>query len=1148
MHFHASHGFGVSFQSEFRFMLSHAARSGAGVLLTVTPAGAAVSEVAAAVEAFEKYLTGGAPPKAAMLETGSAAADAALAYYYEDASGMSQVDGAGWWSGSGAAGYGLGGVVDPQAMRSMMIGRHPMSGERLLSARGSAGREGLKAGKPTRLIEGRPVWSVSDVAAVLATNHASAAASVEGLDDALIVAEGGETFVADEGLTVLMVDLGLIEPLKTMNFIEQGDSTERLMLKDIAEATGISRRYWATLCQRAVAGDEHLGFLDPTRQVDRKRWTLSRGAVQRFLEERDPPHVRFGYDVTLTVEKSVSMLQLDPRLGSVAADAVRAANDAAMSFLDEHASNARAKQASIGTLGLTSASFMHGTSREEDPNLHVHNLVMNTTKCADGQGRALDASGLFVNAPAAAALATAEMRRELTQRLGVEWAETSRGVWEIEGIDASTRRAFSKRRQAILAVLEEITGVDDSAGAKASEREAASLATRSAKSALRADDLIDQWRRQADEIGFDPMSLVGARDRNVFEGSLTQAQRASLWRWLESPGGVCSSASVFHHGDLFWAIADWKHDGDHLGLLSAEQIKAEAQVWLQSQRALKVQARRSAEKDGRSVGAVQRDLWTTQTMVQLQSRIAARWEKGLGGGGARVGGHRLKSVVAKVEGDLGFELTDEQYELVAAWTSSGDRIGAAIGRPGTGKTTTMRAAAAAWESAGYQVVGASVKGEAARLLGEEAGIESHTLASYLVADQHGDNPLTERHVLVVDEASTLSDWDLNRVIDMCEEAGATLRLIGDPRQHGSVEAGGTWNWMVDVFKAHTPELRHQRRVKNPLEAEAAEQLRQGAFRDAMDSLKAAGSVDVHDSWEDALGPLMRRWWDLRRENKHHPIVERTNARRQILNTLAQGMRRSAGEIGPLFDIGGGAVFGVGDEVMARAPNKFLRNAEMDDHVRNGSLGVIVAIGLDDIRVDFDALGVVAVPHAWASGDLDLAYSVTSYSVQGATFEVSTSVATSGMGQAEALVDITRGKEQNKLIVVGADRGEYETHDGERDVLPEVVDSIRETDRSTVAQRDPALVEAALRGYLGLPIDKLYELASTTDAPAAIQAAIGQSEHKLVAAEIANPSPATLELFGPRPKIPYAQQEWERQVSAKLLARFRPGPELEVVSL
>ena len=44
----------------------------------------------------------------------------------------------------------------------------------------------------------------------------------------------------------------------------------------------------------------------------------------------------------------------------------------------------------------------------------------------------------------------------------------------------------------------------------------------------------------------------------------------------------------------------------------------------------------------------------------------------------------------------------------------------------------------------------------------------------------------QRTILVVDEASTLSDRDLDSLMSMATTTGASLRLIGDPAQHGAI--------------------------------------------------------------------------------------------------------------------------------------------------------------------------------------------------------------------------------------------------------------------------------------------------------------------------------------------------------------------------
>ncbi len=44
---------------------------------------------------------------------------------------------------------------------------------------------------------------------------------------------------------------------------------------------------------------------------------------------------------------------------------------------------------------LVVASFYQHTSRDHDPQLHVHNAVLNRVECADGTWRALDSKAVY---------------------------------------------------------------------------------------------------------------------------------------------------------------------------------------------------------------------------------------------------------------------------------------------------------------------------------------------------------------------------------------------------------------------------------------------------------------------------------------------------------------------------------------------------------------------------------------------------------------------------------------------------------------------------------------------------------------------------------------------------------------------------------
>jgi AAA domain/TrwC relaxase len=98
-------------------------------------------------------------------------------------------------------------------------------------------------------------------------------------------------------------------------------------------------------------------------------------------------------------------------------------------------------------------SFRQHTSRDGDPQLHVHNLVLNKVETErDGRWRKLDSRSLYRFQGAAAAIAAAVMETALTREFGVAWVPRADGHGrEIAGISQELIDAFSSRRQAITA-------------------------------------------------------------------------------------------------------------------------------------------------------------------------------------------------------------------------------------------------------------------------------------------------------------------------------------------------------------------------------------------------------------------------------------------------------------------------------------------------------------------------------------------------------------------------------------------------------------------------------------------------------------------------------------------------------------------------
>ena len=210
----------------------------------------------------------------------------------------------------------------------------------------------------------------------------------------------------------------------------------------------------------------------------------ARLAELRTLAKEQARHAVPFWDITVSVSKSITLFyggllagaeqarrsgdaaqadQLERRAGRVWA-AIMEGNRAALEYLQDEAGMTRTgyhrgsgteSSAELGkwehARNWVIGSFRQHTSRDGDPQLHVHNLVLNKVETErDGKWRKLDSRSLYRFQGAAAAIAAAAMETALTREFGVAWVPRADGHGrEIAGISQELMDAFSSRRRTI---------------------------------------------------------------------------------------------------------------------------------------------------------------------------------------------------------------------------------------------------------------------------------------------------------------------------------------------------------------------------------------------------------------------------------------------------------------------------------------------------------------------------------------------------------------------------------------------------------------------------------------------------------------------------------------------------------------------------
>ena len=1094
-----------------------------------------------------------------------AAAEKGPSQYYADG-GVEP----GRWLGHGATEMGLAGEVDPTDIARVLSGRDPHTGVRLITARGSAGRRSdLGRGSHTRWgPDGEPLYDLRDAAAALKLEPAEVEAMVAaGESHALgqLGAAGGAAPSEAFGGSYLVpvvdrrghpwvseAELARCEEARAAGpdadrLAAAGTANDILPLGEAARLAGVSARYLRTLAGRwerdrdRIESDRAEGKQRARPHLiayrgTKRQWLVRRPDLVDFVRHRTAPIVRVGFDLTLTTEKSLGVLALlgDDACRTAVLGAIQAGNDRGLAHLEYAAAMVRVKGEPTSTRGWTVASFRHLTSRALDPFPHHHNVIANTVAEPSGERRALDARYLYRHAGSASALATAEMRHRLTQSLGVGWRRGRKGGWEIDGIHDDVLREFSRRSNEVddaVAELEELIGRTASIG----ELRRVVTRTRPAKRQVDPTGLVAGWWERARALGLAPRRLRHVVGR--VSATPTVPERSDIFARLAAPEGLCAGTSVFTRADVLAGLVDMAiPDGrgrEGPLVLPADEVEALADDFLASDLVVEL----LPTENGAIRSLVDEPVFTTAEMLSVQTRLLDRYAAGRDAAAALCSPEAIETALAVHQ-----QLTDEQRQLVSSFCTSGAQVQCAIGRAGAGKTTAMRAAASAWSAAGFRVMGAAVKGDAARHLGVDAGIPTETLAWHLAHTDPRSSPLDARTVLIVDEASTVSDRDLDRLVELADQTGAAVRLIGDPGQHGAVGAGGMFSVLCRQDQTSTPELSSSHRVHDPHDRAAAEALRDGRIGDALAELDAAGHLHVVVDELQLHIDLLERWWESRSSGHEHPMVDRRNHTRFELNRLAHRLLQTTGEVGGEEVTAAGRGFSVGDRVVARRGDRDLHpHGRPDDFVRNGARGTVTRVSAggrpeaDTITVAFDDLGEIDLPrpffdeHAHLAGRLDVgldhAYSVTSYAVQGATFTESASRIDENTSRAEAYVDITRGRQANHLYLTRSGN----PLDGER--LPRAPSP---PVTATVGQRlsrsgperpavdvDPSLVGAENPArFFGSPAEPELAEARIAERRARQAARIG-------------PRRLDADLLGrlsPRRQVPYLAHQWDEAVS------------------
>jgi conjugative relaxase-like TrwC/TraI family protein len=781
----------------------------------------------------------------------------------------------------------------------------------------------------------------------------------------------------------------------------------------------------------------------------------------------------------------------------------------------------RGAQRDVGGLVVETARVSHLTSREGDPHRHVHLMLNTRVKAPDGSWRGLHSAAIRQHISAINQLGSRVLATD------IDLATVLAGEGYTLGMDGE---------------------IDQARGA------VALMSKRSAQVGQNREAIEQSWREAH------PDREPSQRVRNGWDRKAWATDRAGKPHVHESPGELSERVRVelaaagfdFTPGARsaveLVGLSVGQVDRDHVAAEAIAVLSGHKSAWSQADLSTEVEAAVAAsgvvgdpqavtelaedcraraealclsllDPERQSPTAMSRHL-TSETVIDADMRLNLGLA-GLAGGGGRdraavLAGHRLG-------------LDDGQSVALSALCGS-QRLEVVVGPAGTGKTAMLAAAAERLAADGRELVVVAPTRKGALVAGAEVGVEGTSLSK--LVHEHGfrwdelsrwsrlavgdldpatgrpyrgpsaSAVLSPRSVVVVDEAGLATVDQTNALIDVCAGSGASLRLVGDPRQLGAVGRGGVIEtaarWaggpaeLDQVHRFLRLRLDEAGLAEMETDTEYAElslAMRTGDDpATVVDRLADRGSVVVHASPEEAIAVIATQVITAGGKDGALTVTVATNDEVGRINRAVREQRVRLGMVDDNLVVVamGGERIGAGDRIVTR------KNDTARD-VANRETWVVESISRDGEVTASNGFRRVRLDGGYVSEAVQLGYASTDYGNQGVTTDRSVTWVGGATTTGGMYVGATRGRYENTIHVVAEDT------EAARDQLIAALGRDR-ADRGLAAARGVAEAEAVTVTKKAAERSALADLVAEIDPVGPVDPADWRTEAELVAAE------------------------------------------------
>jgi len=457
---------------------------------------------------------------------------------------------------------------------------------------------------------------------------------------------------------------------------------------------------------------------------------------------------RSGYDMTFSAPKSASIAALvygDTRISDAYRESVKTALGQMEDLGAQYRQRDGGQPVTHASNSLAYAMFEHETSRDGDPQLHIHAVIASITVDAQGKFHSLTNDELIQHK---AYLKIGEMQQHDFARrcsdLGYTVIKDAKGNFELAEVSAKTIASMSKRAEGIKEHLKS-RGINPDK-ATFEQKRAASLSTRQDKVETSREENVARWKTEAGDITF-AKEAAAVEKAMTTEKEKTFISQEKMDRALgQAISHLSATESSFREIDLIKEAGRFSgHTATNAQITAAiADMKTDGNI---------------VQHEGAS------RFITTRELQQEEQKMLANAISTIGKFAPIVkGSDKAEELIKRADEaqleKFGFALSAEQKSEILGVLTSRDGITLVQGSAGTGKTSALKVINEIAQSQGYRVIGAAVSSKATNEIISAGVIDSKNVAKFLA------------------DLSSIPR-DLQRKIDLAESKKTTMSVSVD---------------------------------------------------------------------------------------------------------------------------------------------------------------------------------------------------------------------------------------------------------------------------------------------------------------------------------------------------------------------------------